>query len=79
MCTERVCHIVNEDLGMRNLPVRCVPSLLTLDQKRVDETWMHQIYARNKNTTTTMDCEGGLQRSKDCFLSGKILVTVSLD
>ena len=32
---ERVCHILNEDLGMRKLSARWVPRLLTLDQKRV--------------------------------------------
>ncbi|XP_030761217.1 protein GVQW3-like [Sitophilus oryzae] len=32
---ERVCHILNQDLGMRKLSARWVPRLLTLDQKRV--------------------------------------------
>ncbi|XP_030758938.1 uncharacterized protein LOC115884482 [Sitophilus oryzae] len=32
---ERVCHILNQELGMRKLSARWVPRLLTLDQKRV--------------------------------------------
>ncbi|GFV54290.1 histone-lysine N-methyltransferase SETMAR [Trichonephila clavipes] len=35
MSKERVCHILNHHLGMRMLSARCVPRLLTLDQKRV--------------------------------------------
>lgn len=35
MSKERVCHILNQDLGMRKLSARWVPRLLTLDQKRV--------------------------------------------
>ena len=31
---ERVCHILNQHLGMRNLSARWVPRLLTVDQKR---------------------------------------------
>ncbi|XP_076643528.1 histone-lysine N-methyltransferase SETMAR-like [Halictus rubicundus] len=33
--SKRVCHILNEDLGMRKLSARWMPRLLTLDQKRV--------------------------------------------
>ncbi|XP_030765065.1 protein GVQW3-like [Sitophilus oryzae] len=32
---KRVCHILNQDLGMRKMSARWVPRLLTLDQKRV--------------------------------------------
>lgn len=32
---ERICHILNEELGMRKLSARWVPRLLTLDQKRI--------------------------------------------
>ncbi|GFW01902.1 histone-lysine N-methyltransferase SETMAR [Trichonephila clavipes] len=32
---ERVCHILNQHLGMRKLSARWVPRLLPLDQKRV--------------------------------------------
>jgi len=35
MSKERVCHILNQDLGMRKLSACWVPRLLTLDQKRV--------------------------------------------
>lgn len=35
MSKERVCYVLNEDLGMRKLSARWVPRLLTLDQKRV--------------------------------------------
>ncbi|GFU89610.1 histone-lysine N-methyltransferase SETMAR [Trichonephila clavipes] len=35
MSTERVCHILNQDKGMRKLSACWVPRLLTLDQKRV--------------------------------------------
>jgi len=34
MSKERVCHILNQDLGMRKLSARWVPRLLTLDHKR---------------------------------------------
>ncbi|XP_039964258.1 protein GVQW3-like [Bactrocera tryoni] len=33
MSKERVCHILNQDLGMRKLSARWVPGLLTLDHK----------------------------------------------
>ncbi|XP_030750150.1 protein GVQW3-like [Sitophilus oryzae] len=32
---ECVCHILNQELGMRKMSARWVPRLLTLDQKRV--------------------------------------------
>ena len=32
---ERVCHILNQHLGMRKLSARWVPRLLTVDQKCV--------------------------------------------
>ncbi|GFS79632.1 histone-lysine N-methyltransferase SETMAR [Trichonephila clavipes] len=35
MSKERVCHILNQHLGMRKLSVCWVPRLLTLDPKRV--------------------------------------------
>ncbi|GFU42012.1 histone-lysine N-methyltransferase SETMAR [Trichonephila clavipes] len=35
MSKERVCHILNQHLGMRKLSARWVSHLLTLDQKRV--------------------------------------------
>ena len=35
MSKERVCHILNQHLGMRKLSARWVPRLLTVDQKRV--------------------------------------------
>ena len=35
MSKERVCHILNEHLGMRKLSARWVPRLLTVDQKHV--------------------------------------------
>ena len=35
MSKERVCHILNQHLGMRKLCARWVPRLLTVDQKRV--------------------------------------------
>ncbi|XP_020296620.1 putative uncharacterized protein FLJ37770 [Pseudomyrmex gracilis] len=35
MSKERVCHILNKDLGMRKLSARWVPRLLTLNEKRV--------------------------------------------
>ncbi|XP_026319343.1 protein GVQW3-like [Hyposmocoma kahamanoa] len=35
MSKERVCHILNQHLGMRKLSARWVPRLLTLDQKLV--------------------------------------------
>ncbi|GFU86048.1 histone-lysine N-methyltransferase SETMAR [Trichonephila clavipes] len=35
MSKERVCHILNQHLGMRKLSARWVPRLFTLDQKRV--------------------------------------------
>ena len=35
MSKERVCHILNQHLGMRELSARWVPRLLTVDQKRV--------------------------------------------
>ena len=35
MSKERVCHILNQHLGMRKLFVCWVPHLLMLDQKRV--------------------------------------------
>lgn len=34
MSKETVCHILNQDLGMRKLSARWVPRLLTLDHKR---------------------------------------------
>ena len=35
MSKERVCHILNQHLGMRNLCTRWVPRLPTVDRKRV--------------------------------------------
>ena len=35
MSKERVCHILNQHLGMRKLSARWVPRLLTVNQKRV--------------------------------------------
>ena len=35
MSIERVCHILNQHLGMRKLSARWVPRLLAVDQKRV--------------------------------------------
>ena len=35
MSKERVCHILNQHLGMRKLSARWAPRLLTVDQKRV--------------------------------------------
>ena len=35
MLTERVCHILNQHLGMRKLSARWVPRLLTVYQKHV--------------------------------------------
>ena len=35
MSKVRVCHILNQHLGMRKLPARSVPRLLSVDQKRV--------------------------------------------
>ncbi|KAG7313617.1 hypothetical protein JYU34_000775 [Plutella xylostella] len=35
MSRERVCHILNQDLGMRRLSARWLPRLLTSDQRRV--------------------------------------------
>ncbi|GFU83390.1 histone-lysine N-methyltransferase SETMAR [Trichonephila clavipes] len=35
MSKERVCHILHQHLGMRKLPARWVPRLLTLDQRSV--------------------------------------------
>ena len=35
MPKERVCHILNQHLGMRKLSARWVPRFLTVNQKRV--------------------------------------------
>ncbi|GFW88832.1 histone-lysine N-methyltransferase SETMAR [Trichonephila clavipes] len=35
MSKERVCHVLNQHLGMRKLSTRWVPLLLSLDQKRI--------------------------------------------
>ena len=35
MSKERLCHIINQQLGMRKLSTCWVPRLVTLDQKRV--------------------------------------------
>ena len=35
MSKQRVCHILNQHLGMRKLSARWVSRLLTVDQKRV--------------------------------------------
>ncbi|XP_030745483.1 protein GVQW3-like [Sitophilus oryzae] len=43
---ERVCHILIQDLDMRKLSARWVPSLLTLDQKRVRMNIFHAMLAQ---------------------------------
>ena len=35
MSKERVCHILNQHVGMRKLSARWVPRFLTVDQKRI--------------------------------------------
>ncbi|XP_037903874.1 protein GVQW3-like [Hermetia illucens] len=48
MSKERVCHIWNEDLGMKKLPARWVPRLLTLDQIRDRMNISNALLARLK-------------------------------
>ena len=52
MSKERVCHMVNQHLGMRKLPGRWVPRLLTVDQKRVRTNISNALlaqFSRNKS------------------------------
>ncbi|GFY05155.1 histone-lysine N-methyltransferase SETMAR [Trichonephila clavipes] len=52
MSKERVCHILNQHLGMRKLSARWVPRLLMLDQKRVRKSISNALVAqfrRNKS------------------------------
>ena len=52
MSKERVCHILNQHLGMRKLSARWVPRLLTVDQKRVRVNISNAVLAqfrRNKS------------------------------
>ncbi|GFU15790.1 histone-lysine N-methyltransferase SETMAR [Trichonephila clavipes] len=48
MSKERVCHILNQHLGMRKLSARWVPRLLTLDQKRVRMNISNALWAQFK-------------------------------
>ena len=51
MSKERVCHILNQHLGMRKLSARWVSRLLTIDQKRVRTNIYNALFAqfrRNK-------------------------------
>ncbi|GFT21120.1 histone-lysine N-methyltransferase SETMAR [Trichonephila clavipes] len=52
MSNERLCHILNQHLGMRKLSMRRMPHLLTLDQKRVSINISNDLLAefrRNKS------------------------------
>ncbi|KYN18346.1 hypothetical protein ALC57_09342 [Trachymyrmex cornetzi] len=45
---ERFCHILTEGLSMRKLTARCVPRLLTLDQKRIRMNFSKALLERFK-------------------------------
>ncbi|GFX83134.1 histone-lysine N-methyltransferase SETMAR [Trichonephila clavipes] len=58
MSKERVCHILNQHLGMRKLSTRWVPRLLTLDQKRYPMNISNALLAkfrRNKSPSLGAD------------------------
>ncbi|GFW07200.1 histone-lysine N-methyltransferase SETMAR [Trichonephila clavipes] len=56
MSKERVCHILNQHLGMRKLSARWCHVLLTLDQKRVQKNISSTLLAQFRHYKSEFWC-----------------------
>lgn len=78
MFKERVCHILNQDLDMRKLPMfecKCNKFDFWCRLIIVDETWIYHYTRETKNIVQTVNYM--LEKSQQNFFSGrKIMATV---